>query len=87
MGMARAERPDNLRSDVEQDHYEAPEVASGGTSYQKEYRTSFQTAGGSFTTRGLTGGNKNRVVGLSGQSRSSLVNWDAGATSSPGFTQ
>ncbi len=85
MGLARAEQPDNLHSDLEQDHYQGPE--SGGTSYQKEYRTSFQTAGGSFTTKGLTGGNKSRVICLSGQSRSSLVNWDSGATSSPGFTQ
>lgn len=85
MGMSRAEHPDNLRSDLEQDHYAGPE--GGGASYQKEYRTSFQTAGGSFTTKGLTGGHKNRVIGLSGQSRSSLVNWDAGATSSPGFMQ
>lgn len=85
MGLARAENPDGVHSDLEQDRYQGPE--SGGTSYQKEYRTSFQTAGGSFTTKGLTGGNKNRIIGLSGQSRSSLVNWDAGATSSPGFTQ
>ena len=87
MGLARAENPDNLHSDLEQDRYQGPE--SGGTSYQKEYRTSFQTSGGSFTTKGLaeSSGNKNRVIGLSGQSRSSLVNWDSGATSSPGFTQ
>ncbi|CAB4137747.1 hypothetical protein UFOVP325_81 [uncultured Caudovirales phage] len=85
MGLARAENPDNVHSDVEQDRYTGPD--SGGTSYQKEYRTSFQTAGGSFTTKGLTGGGGNRVIGLSGQSRSSLVNWDSGATSSPGFTQ
>ena len=87
MGMARAENPDRLHSDIEQDHYEAPRAAEGQTSYQKEYRTSFQTAGGSFTTKGLTGGHRNRVIGLSGQSRSSLVNWDSGATSSPGFIQ
>jgi hypothetical protein len=84
MTVARAENPEHLNSDLEQDHYQGPE---GGTSYQKEYRTSFQTAGGSFTTKNLVGRDKNRVVGLSGQSRSSLVNWDAGATSSPGFTQ
>lgn len=85
MGMARAEDPNRLHSDIQQDHYTGP--ASGGTSYQKEYRTSFQTAGGSFTTKGLVGHDPHRVIGLSGQSRSSLVNWDAGATSSPGFTQ
>jgi hypothetical protein len=76
------ESPDSPNSSVEQDHYEGPH--GGGTSYQKEYRTSFQSSGGSFTTKGLTGG---RVIGLSGQSRSSLVNWDAGASSTPGFTK
>lgn len=83
MTMARAENPDNLNSGIQQDRYTGPE--SGGTSYQKDYRTSFQTAGGSFTTKGLTGGS-NRVIGLSGQSRSSLVNWDSGS-SSPSFTK
>jgi hypothetical protein len=81
MGLARAENPNELHSNLQQDRYEGP---GGGTSYQKEYRTSFQTAGGSFTTKGLTQG---KPVGYSGQSRSSLVNWDAGASSSPGFTQ
>jgi hypothetical protein len=83
--MARdTENPDNLQSGIQQDRYIGPE--SGGTSYQKEYRTSFQTAGGSFTTKGLTGNNKERVIGLSGQSRSSLFNWDSGS-SSPSFTK
>jgi hypothetical protein len=66
---------------VEQEHYEGP---SGGTSYQKGYRQSFETSGGAFTTRGLTQG---RVIGYSGQSRSSLVNWDAGATNTPSFNK
>jgi hypothetical protein len=84
VGLARAEDPNSLHSNLQQDHYKDVQASSGGTSYQKEYRTSFQTAGGSFTTKGLTQG---KPVGYSGQSRSSLVNWDAGASSSPGFTQ
>jgi hypothetical protein len=66
--------------DVQQDHYTGPE--SGGTSYQKGYRSSFERSGGAFTTKGLTQGH---VVGLSTQSRSSLINW--GDNPSPSFTQ
>jgi hypothetical protein len=46
-------------------------------------RTSFERGGGAFTTRNVTGGH---VVGLSAQTRQSVVNWDAGS-SAPGFQQ
>jgi hypothetical protein len=65
---------------VEQQHYEGP---TGGTSYQKGYRQSFETQGGAFTTKGLTQG---RAISYSGQSRSSLVNWDS-ASSNPTFSK
>lgn len=66
---------------VETEHYEGP---TGGTSYQKGYSKSFETQGGAFTTKGITQG---RAISYSGQSRSSLVNWDAGATNTPSFTK
>lgn len=45
--------------------------------------TSFERRGGAFTTKNLTQG---AVVGLSAQSRGTLVNWDGGS-STPGFNQ
>jgi hypothetical protein len=53
------------------------------TSYQAGYRTSFQKAGGAFTTSNMMG---SHVAGLSAQNRSGIVNWDAGSTP-PGFQQ
>lgn len=61
--------------------YSGPHGA--GTSYQKGYRSSFETHGGSFTSSQVAGGH---VTGLSAQNRSGLVNWDAGSTPA-GFQQ
>jgi hypothetical protein len=75
-----------LHSTVQTDHYSGPE---GGTSYQKGYRTSqegagnYSNSGTAFSSKQLLSG---RVAGLSASNRSSLVNWDAGATN-PGFNQ
>ena len=68
---------------VQTDAYHAPEMHQGLTSYQSGFRTSFQKAGGAFTTNNVQQGH---VTGLSAQNRSGVVNWDAGATP-PGFQQ
>ena len=59
--------------------YEGPHGA--GTSYQKGYRTSFETSGGAFTTSNLMG---KHLAGLGGQNRSGLVKWE-GDTEPPAF--
>lgn len=62
-----------------------PERAtSGGFGISKQFNNAFTQHGGTFATKQVTGG---RVIGYSGQTRSSAVNWDAGATNPPNFKQ
>jgi hypothetical protein len=55
-----------------------------GLGHMKGATTSFERRGGAFTVEGLTGGH---LIGGSATSRTSLVNWDAGASNTPGFVK
>jgi hypothetical protein len=89
MSLARSsvQNPSELHSSIETDEYHGP---TGGTSYQKGFRTSQEGAGQfeheqgtGFTSKNLSGG---RRASLGATNRSSLVNWDAGAAT-PSFNQ
>lgn len=86
MTIARTNMEDPSRlhknAGVETDEYTGPH---GETSYQKGYRTSFETKGGAFTSKGIASGHTG-LAGSSAQNLSGLVKWDAGS-SNPGFNQ
>jgi hypothetical protein len=89
MGVAYAESDPSGEGahSVEQDRSSIvrPERAtSGGFGVSKQFNNAFTQHGGTFSTKQVTNG---RVIGYSGQTRSSAVNWDAGATSPATFNQ
>lgn len=75
-----AQNPSDSNYGTSTEKYEGP--ASGGTSYQSEYRTSAQHAT-AFQTSHLS---PNKPLSISAQTRRGVFQWDTGATN-PGFNQ
>lgn len=79
-----AQNPADHNYGVETDAYHAPQRGPSLGSHSATYRTSFQRAGGTFTTHQLQG---EHIAGMSAQNRSTVVNWDSEPGATPGFNK